>query len=88
MGDYLLHDAVNRSLDLTIDRLGREKVKEAVDRFEQSLLVGRKVYGKKNGCGIPNLSKNPYADPSEFPWYQRVSPEDKLIFNHNDEFSG
>merc|ERR1711862_400394 len=82
MGDFMLYDAA-RSLDRTIDMLGREKVSVMVERFEKALLIGRKVYGKKSGCGITNLSTKPHADPSEMPWFQRLSPDDKVILNYN-----
>ena len=32
-GDYVLYEAVNRSLDLTIDSLGRERFEDALDAF-------------------------------------------------------
>jgi len=83
MGDFILYDAASRSLDRTIEMLGRDRVKQALNRFERTLLIGRKVYGKKIGCGIPNLSSNPYADPSELPWFQRLSSEDKVVLNYN-----
>ena len=83
MGDFLLHDAINRGLDLTIERLGKERVKRTVEKFEQSLFIGRKVYGKSKGCGIPNLSSNPHADPHEFPWYHKLDTEDKNALNYD-----
>ena len=40
-GDFLLHAIANRSLDLTIDVLGRERVKREVEKHRRlrSLLV-------------------------------------------------
>lgn len=35
--DALLHQAANRSLDLTIERLGRERFHQALGRFQQAL---------------------------------------------------
>ena len=32
-GDYVLYEAVNKSLDLTIDSLGRELFEDALDAF-------------------------------------------------------
>lgn len=34
-GDYLLHAAANQSLDLTIDRIGREKFQEAYTKYKR-----------------------------------------------------
>ena len=34
-GDYLLLEAVNKSIDLTIDSIGRERFQHALDKFQQ-----------------------------------------------------
>lgn len=34
-GDYLLHAAVNKSIDMTIDSLGRDRVEEALQEFRR-----------------------------------------------------
>jgi len=83
-GDFMLYNAVNDALDLTIERLGRSRVEEGVDNLKQLIYIGSKK-GKQlegiNGCGIPNLhvSEQPFADINELPWFTDLSPEEKAI---------
>lgn len=84
LGDFILYDAVNRSLDLTIDYLGRTNFEEAMAKFKKLLSIGTEVgknlYGKADGCGIPklhHLKGFPYADIEELPWFDTLSNEMK-----------
>lgn len=84
LGDFTLYDAVNRSLDLTIEHLGRKNFEETMARFNKLLSigteVGKKLYGKDDGCGIPklhHLKGFPYADIEELPWFDTLSNEMK-----------
>jgi len=40
-GDYLLYAAANRSLDLTIDRLGRDRFEKALQRYRSAMKIVR-----------------------------------------------
>jgi hypothetical protein len=42
-GDYMLYEAAKKSLDLTIDRLGRAKVKKEVERFKAALKIAEEI---------------------------------------------
>ena len=85
LGDFTLYDAVDRSLDLTIDYLGRKNFEESLARFHKILSIGTEVgknfYGKAEGCGIPkmhHLKGFPYADIEELPWFDTLSNEKKM----------
>ena len=62
--DYLLHAAVNRSLDMTIDRLGRNRVEQEVSKHMELQNTANKVCQKeayfpcsKDGKRQTNLAK-------------------------------
>ena len=84
MGDFLLYDAVSKSLDMTIEHLGKERVQEELENFKRLIYIGtkagREIKGMK-GCGIPDLHKDfhPFADIDELEWYPSLSPEDKAF---------
>jgi hypothetical protein len=61
-GDYLLHAAANRSLDLTIERLGAERFKAALHRYRQ----------------LQQLEKQVCADHVQFPCSKEGKPQTKL----------
>ena len=42
-GDYMLFEAAKKSLDLTIDRLGRAKVEKEVKRFKAALKIAEEI---------------------------------------------
>jgi len=83
-GDFLLYNAVNESLDLTIDKLGRDLVATELQNFKNLIFIGTKM-GRSilnvRGCGIPDLHPNhlPYADIDELNWFNDLSPEDKQL---------
>ena len=46
-GDFMLYEAAKKSLDLTIDRLGRDKVEEELARFKIALNTAQDVCGPR-----------------------------------------
>lgn len=81
-GDFALYDAINRSLDLTIDKLGASKVKAKLDEFLKLIYIGTSFASnvrKKIGCGIPNLheKQQPYEDMDRLTWFKMLPDEDK-----------
>ena len=46
-GDYMLYEAAKKSLDLTIDRLGRAKVEKEVERFKAALKIAEEICGPR-----------------------------------------
>lgn len=83
-GDFLLYDAVSKSLDMTIEYLGKDKVQEEVENFKRLIYIGTKA-GREikgiMGCGIPDLhvDSKPNADIDELEWFHILSPEDKAF---------
>merc|ERR1712157_100440 len=74
-GDLLLYDAVNKSLDLTIERLGRENVQRNLEKYSNLMKLS------KSGCGI-NDFYNPkffYSDVEETPTFERLSEEEQNL---------
>ena len=61
-GDYLLHETVNQSLDLTIESLGREKFKEAMQKFQT----------------LKKQANNECADYAHFPCSATGKPQPRL----------
>ena len=81
-GDFVLYDAINRSLDMTIEKLGPEKVKAKLDEFLKLIYVGTSyAYNVKHqeGCGIPNSHENkqPYEDMDKLKWFDQLPIEDQ-----------
>lgn len=82
-GDYILYDTINRSLDLTIERLGAENVQRKLTQFNKLLNIGtmtaRKILGQHFGCGILGLHPilTPFADLKDLFWVKELSKEDK-----------
>jgi hypothetical protein len=61
-GDYVLYEAANRSLDLTIDRLGRDKFNKQLVEFQRLKSQALQVCGDHLGLGctsngVPNPDK-------------------------------
>jgi hypothetical protein len=82
--DFVLYDAANKSLDMTIEKLGREKVEKKLQEYEQLLNIGTNYWTQQTGskgCGIPRLHPNhqPYDDIDELPWYGKLSPDDQAL---------
>lgn len=80
-GDHLLYNAANRSLDLTIEKLGHQNVQKKLELFTRLIAIGSK-YAEKvslNGCGVKNLGPrdSPFADMDQMPWFNELSPEDQ-----------
>jgi len=62
-GDFMLYDAINKQLDMTIDMLGRENVKKVLNQYTHLMNIGTKLSSdlrQKLGCGI--LFPTPYSD--------------------------
>jgi len=81
-GDFVLCDAINRSLDMTIEKLGPEKVKAKLDEFLKLIYVGTSyAYNVKHqeGCGISNSHENkqPYEDMDKLKWFDQLPIEDQ-----------
>ena len=83
-GDVLLYEAVDKSLDLTIEKLGMENVKQQLDIFNKLISIGTKHAETKflNGCGIPGLKPHkardsPYSDMDELPWFKDLNTHDR-----------
>jgi len=81
-GDFALYDAVNRSLDLTIEKLGREKVQAKLDEYLKLIYVGTTFsYNVRNkpGCGIPSLheKQQPFEDMDKLKWFDQLSVLDQ-----------
>jgi len=85
-GDVLLYEAVNKSLDLTIEKLGRENVEHKVDIFSKLISIGTRHAETKflNGCGIPGIQPhrkkhNPYNDMDQLPWFKDLNANDRYF---------
>jgi len=83
-GDVLLYEAVDKSLDLTIEKLGMENVQQKLDIFNKLISIGTKHAETKllNGCGIPGLKPHkvkdsPYSDMDELPWFKDLNTHDR-----------
>jgi len=81
-GDFALYDAINRSLDLTIEKLGPEKVKAKLDEYLKLIYVGTAfAYNVRNkaGCGVPNLNEHqqPYEDMDKLTWFHQLPDDDQ-----------
>ena len=48
-GDFLLYNAVNQSLDLTIEKLGRDNVDKKLQEYKKLLDIGTKWWYQKSG---------------------------------------
>ena len=77
-GDFLLYDAINQSLDLTIQKLGKENVKKRLDQCRKTLHLGRVAgYKMQNrvGCGVPRLheKQSPFADVKDLTLMEKMS---------------
>jgi len=89
-GDYMLYDAVNRSLDMTIDLLGRENFERKLGEYQKLLQIGtdaaRKLRGEDFGCGIQGLHprQTPFADLKDLFWVDEISQEEKDFLNRPD----
>lgn len=60
-GDYMLYDAIDKSLDLTIEKLGRENVQNKLEQYLKLLDIGTatgQTLMKNTGCGVPGLHPN------------------------------
>jgi hypothetical protein len=54
-GDYMLYEAAKKSLDLTIDRLGRAKVEKEVYRFKAALKIAEEICAPR---AVPMCTKD------------------------------
>jgi len=81
-GDFLLYDVVNRSLDLTIEKLGKDVVARELQKFLRLISIGTQAGNKiagEPGCGVPGINhrQTPYADIDELNWFTTLSLEDQ-----------
>lgn len=81
-GDYMLYDAIDKSLDMTIEKLGRENVERKLEQYLKLLDIGTGTAQNilnKNGCGVPGLhpKQSPFADIKDLFWVDRISQEDR-----------
>ena len=81
-GDFLLCAAINKSLDLTIQKLGKENVKKRLDQCRKILHLGRVAGCKMQnrvGCGVPRLheKQSPFADVKDLPLMEKMSKEEQ-----------
>ena len=82
-GDYILYDAVNKALDLTIQKLDAEDFQSRLQRYESMLDVWSKaseklVTGKNVGyyCGAAFSEKN---DETLNDWLNDLSAEEQEL---------
>jgi len=81
-GDFMLYDAVNKSLDLTIDLLGRERVKQNLKTYNMIINIGTDISIQDvnmTGCGIIGLHPKvrPYDNLKDLPWFKKLLPHDQ-----------
>lgn len=81
-GDYMLYDTIDKSLDMTIEKLGKKNVEEKLEKYLKLLDLGTGVAQKslgRTGCGIPGLhpQQDPYADVQNLFWYEKLADDDK-----------
>ena len=81
-GDYMLYDAIDKSLDLTIEQLGKENVEKKLEQYLKLLDIGTGTAQNilnKNGCGVPGLhpKQDPFADVKDLFWVDKLSREDR-----------
>jgi len=89
--DFLLYQAANKSLDLTIEKLGRERVQEKLDIFNRLIKIGSNHAAStfKSGCGIPGITPfkkqdNPFVDMHQLPWFKSLNEHDKNFIQDVD----
>ena len=82
-GDYILYDAVNKALDLTIQKLNAADFQSRLQRYESMLDVWSKaseklVHGKDLGyyCGAAFSEKN---DETLNDWLDNLSAEEREL---------
>lgn len=81
-GDFILYDAVNKSLDMTIDLLGRERVKQNLRRYNMIMNIGTDISIQERnmtGCGILGLhpKSRPYDNIEDMSWFGKLLPHDQ-----------
>jgi len=86
LGDFMLYKTVNDVLDMTIDMLGREKVKRNVLIYEHLLSIGSSLSNnlmQKEGCGV--LFPTPYSDIDSLEnfKYLKDAPKSFVLQNKN-----
>jgi len=77
-GDFIMYNALNKKLDITIDELGPEKVKQKLADFEKLLYLGTDLSSrirKKTGCGV--LFPSIYGDISDLKNFNELSKEEQ-----------
>merc|ERR1719469_335729 len=89
-GDYMLYNAVDKSLDLTIEKLGVQNVQEKLTQFSKLLHIGttsaRTMRDQDFGCGIQGLHpiQTPFADLKDLFWVNELSKEDRDFVSRPD----
>lgn len=81
-GDFMLYEAVNKSLDLTIDMLGRERVKQNLEHYNHIVEIGTDISMKERemgGCGLIDLHPKvkPYDNIEDLSWFGKLLPHDQ-----------
>jgi len=81
-GDLILYDAVNKTLDATIDKLGRQKVNENLLKYKRLLSIGThlsnlhvQIMENKTGCGV--LFPMPDSDLEDVKYFYTLEDEDQ-----------
>ena len=81
-GDYMFYDAVNESLDKTIDKLGRKNVENKLKVYNKILHIGTaaafEILNRK-GCGVPGLHwrQTPFANVKDLFWVKSLKEQDR-----------
>merc|ERR1719410_87273 len=73
-GDFMLYDAVNKALDMTIEMLGPDKVQKKLQQYNHLLGIGTKLSSEqrgKQGCGV--LFPTPYSDIDDLENFDTLS---------------
>lgn len=81
-GDFMLYEAVNKSLDLTIDMLGRERVKQNLEHYNHIVEIGTDISIQERemgGCGLIDLHPKvkPYDNIEDLSWFGKLLPHDQ-----------
>merc|ERR1712174_110009 len=78
-GDFLLYEAVNKKLDLTIENLGRDKVAKELEKYEKLMDIGTRLSSKLEvpGCGV--LFNTPMDDIDNLRNFDQLPDEGKLF---------
>merc|ERR1719410_1179087 len=80
-GDFMLYDAVNKALDMTIEMLGPDKVQKKLQQYNHLLGIGTKLSSEqrgKQGCGV--LFPTPYSDIDDLENFDTLSELPKTNF--------